>query len=170
MSRLSQSTQKLYCEAKLHCYRSRRIESALNYPLGHAISDPMASFSLQYPGEAEASLYSAGSVLVIFATVLAWRWFSRISRTSHFPFLGKETGNTAQKRQYFLQNAQKVFQEGYQRVRLRGLATLQHADASQFRTCVWRTISTDGMDLFSHWLLRNTFTYLPQVKYLYYPY
>jgi hypothetical protein len=67
-------------------------------------------------GDAERRLYSAGSVLAVLFTVLAFRWLSSLPKTSHFPLLGQQTGNTAQKRQYFLANAQKVFEEGYQKV------------------------------------------------------
>lgn len=67
-------------------------------------------------GDAEARMYSAGSVLAIFVGVLAFRWLSSLPRTSHFPLVGQQSGTSAQKRQYFLQNAQKVFQEGYQKV------------------------------------------------------
>lgn len=76
----------------------------------------MASYIAQSFGDAEARMYSAGSVLAVFVTVLAFRWLASIPNNSHFPLLGKKTGNSAQKRQYFLQNAQKVFQEGYQKV------------------------------------------------------
>ena len=76
----------------------------------------MASYIAQPFGGAEARIYSAGSVLAVFIAVLAFRWLSSLPKTSHFPLLGQQTGNSAQKRQYFLQNAQNVFQEGYQKV------------------------------------------------------
>lgn len=76
----------------------------------------MVPYIAQPFGEAEARVYSAGSVLVVFVTVLTCRWLLSLPKTSHFPLLGKQTGSSAQKRQYFLQNAQKVFQEGYQKV------------------------------------------------------
>lgn len=90
----------------------------------------MVPYTAQPFGDAEARVYSAGSVLVVFVTVLAWRWrwLSSLPKTSHFPLLGQQTGNSAQKRQYFLQNAQKVFQEGYQKVSYLGPKKLAFAD------------------------------------------
>lgn len=76
----------------------------------------MIPYIAQPFGDAEARVYSAGSVLVILFTVLACRWLLSFPKTSHFPLLGQQTGSSAQKRHYFLQNAQKVFQEGYQKV------------------------------------------------------
>lgn len=76
----------------------------------------MVSYIAQHFGDAEARVYSAGSVLAVFLTVLAFRWLSSLPKTSDFPLLGQQAGSSTQKRQYFLQNAQKVFQEGYQKV------------------------------------------------------
>lgn len=76
----------------------------------------MVPYIAQPFGDAEARIYSAGSVLAVFIAVLAFRWLSSLPKTSHFPLLGQQTGTSSQKRQYFLQNAQKVFQEGYQKV------------------------------------------------------
>lgn len=76
----------------------------------------MIPYMMQPFGDAEARIYSAGSVLAILIAVLAFRWLLSLPKTSHFPLLGQQTGTTAQKRQYFLKNAQKVFQEGYQKV------------------------------------------------------
>ncbi|KAK2029114.1 cytochrome P450 [Colletotrichum zoysiae] len=53
-------------------------------------------------------------VLVAIATTLSTLSWSKASRTLHFPFIGSPSGNTAQKRQYFISNAVKLFQEGYQ--------------------------------------------------------
>lgn len=76
----------------------------------------MVSYIGQPFGDAEARLYSAGSIIIVFVTTLAFRWLSGLPKTSHFPFIGQQTGSSAQKRQYFLQNAQRVFDTGYQKV------------------------------------------------------
>lgn len=76
----------------------------------------MVLYIAQPFGDAEARMYSAGSVIAVFVAVLAFRWLSSVPKISHFPILGQQTGTSARKRQFFLQNAQKVFQEGYQKV------------------------------------------------------
>lgn len=77
----------------------------------------MVAYGSQPSGDPEARVYYVGSILVVFVSVLAFRWLSSLPNISHFPLLGQQTGSSAQKRQYFLQNAQEVFQEGYQKVR-----------------------------------------------------
>lgn len=67
-------------------------------------------------GNTDAKVYSVATVLFTFASVLVFQWLWTFPRTSHFPFLGQNFGNVAQKQQYFLSNAQKVFHEGYANV------------------------------------------------------
>ena len=62
------------------------------------------------------SAYLALSVLIIFVATLSLAPKWNVSKTSQFPYLGKESGNIAQKRQYFMANALKLFKDGYRKV------------------------------------------------------
>lgn len=63
------------------------------------------------------SAYSALSLLIIFVATLSLAPKWNVSKTSQFPFLGKESGNITQKRQYFMANALQLFKDGYRKVK-----------------------------------------------------
>lgn len=57
------------------------------------------------------------AITFFFLVAIFWFVLRRSTlNTSEFPYLGQEYGNVAQKRQFFMANALKIFRDGYSKV------------------------------------------------------